>query len=155
MSEAGDTTHKYWAIRELLAHYKRLPPAPVPPNSTKAAYGRVELVRQLTLPDFLRAASPPPASVDSALPRSMESLGVWRGFLLYQWPTPSSDTEAESEKEAEAEPESAPPLPLRGALWITGMRDRAYVFDQNWLLLGARSSFVSLSIVYLSSSRAL
>ena len=28
-------------------------------------------------------------------------------------------------------------MPLRGALWITGVRDHAYVFDQKWLLLGS------------------
>lgn len=152
MSEPGDTTHKYWAIRELLAHYKRLPPAPVPPNSSKAAYGRVELAHRLTLPEYLRAAAAAPAPVpipasaqgpafvDSALPRSMESLGLWRGFLLYQWPAPAPGSQSPSQPPPPQSAGRTPlsvALPLRGALWITGVRDRAYVFDQNWALLGA------------------
>jgi beta-galactosidase len=43
MTEAGDTTDKYLAIREAISKYLPIPKVPIPANSTKAAFGRVQM----------------------------------------------------------------------------------------------------------------
>jgi beta-galactosidase len=43
MTEAGDTTEKYMAIRSAISRYLPPPQVPVPANSTKVAYGRIPM----------------------------------------------------------------------------------------------------------------
>jgi beta-galactosidase len=43
ISEAGDTTEKYFAIRNAISKYLPLPQIPVPANSSKIAYGQVQM----------------------------------------------------------------------------------------------------------------
>ena len=43
ISEPGDITDKYMAIRSAISKYLPLPQVPIPANSTKVAYGRVQM----------------------------------------------------------------------------------------------------------------
>jgi hypothetical protein len=43
LSEAGDVTSKFMAIRDAVSQYLPLPDFPVPSNSTKVGYGRVQM----------------------------------------------------------------------------------------------------------------
>jgi beta-galactosidase len=43
LSEAGDVTPKFMAIREAVSRYLPLPDIPVPANSTKVGYGKVQM----------------------------------------------------------------------------------------------------------------
>ena len=43
LSEAGDPTEKFFAIRKLISKYEKIPPIPVPGPSPKAAYGQVTM----------------------------------------------------------------------------------------------------------------
>ena len=45
LSEAGDPTDKYYAIKKVIEKYEPLPPIPVPPATPKAAYGKVALAK--------------------------------------------------------------------------------------------------------------
>uniref|UniRef100_A0ABM5GPV0 Beta-galactosidase isoform X2 n=1 Tax=Pogona vitticeps TaxID=103695 RepID=A0ABM5GPV0_9SAUR len=45
LSEAGDLTEKYFAIREVISMYKEIPEGPVPPTTPKFAYGDIPLVK--------------------------------------------------------------------------------------------------------------
>lgn len=50
LSEAGDPTEKYYALRKLISKYLEIPKIPVPGPIPKAAYGKVKLdkVRRAT-----------------------------------------------------------------------------------------------------------
>ncbi|VEN37659.1 unnamed protein product [Callosobruchus maculatus] len=60
ISEAGDTTEKYWITKELLEKYNpiktRLPE--VPPNPKKIAYANVKMTQELYLDDLLKTIEP-------------------------------------------------------------------------------------------------
>lgn len=43
MSEAGDTTQKYLAIRNEISKFYSIPQVPIPANSTKLALGKLKL----------------------------------------------------------------------------------------------------------------
>ena len=43
ISEPGDITNKYMAIRSAISKYLPLPQVPIPANSTKVAYGRIQM----------------------------------------------------------------------------------------------------------------
>lgn len=43
ISEAGDLTLKYFAIRDAISKYLPLPSVPMPKNSTKIAYGTIPM----------------------------------------------------------------------------------------------------------------
>ena len=45
LSEAGDPTEKYFALRKLVSKYLDLPPMPVPGPTPKATYGKVRLTK--------------------------------------------------------------------------------------------------------------
>lgn len=45
LSEAGDITEKYYAIRKVIGKYMPIPPGPVPPSTPKYAYGKVSMTQ--------------------------------------------------------------------------------------------------------------
>ena len=45
ISEAGDPTHKYLVMREVILKHQGLPPMPVPPPTPKYAYGAINLTK--------------------------------------------------------------------------------------------------------------
>ncbi len=81
LSEAGDITPKYYAIREVIQKYVDEPLPPVPPNREKKAYGTVELTEQIGLFDALSILSEP---VYSNVPKCMEEYGIGYGYIAYQ-----------------------------------------------------------------------
>ncbi|MGN6627647.1 MAG: glycoside hydrolase family 35 protein [Tepidisphaeraceae bacterium] len=82
LTEAGDTTPKYDACRQVIHQRLGIPGsgerfAPSP----KTAYGKVRLTEAAPLDRALPAVSSP---VESATPLSMEALGHGRGFVVYR-----------------------------------------------------------------------
>ena len=81
LTEAGDPTPKFWACREVLAHYHDQPLPEPPAPAPRLAYGEVELPEQVALWDALHRLSAPVVSVT---PEAMEYLGQDYGFMLYR-----------------------------------------------------------------------
>ena len=137
ISEAGDITSKFHAMRALIARHLSVSAFAVPSNASKRAYGRVAMraVSDLThvLDDhllalersMLRTREEPPPN-----PRELESLelhGQWRGFMLYHWICPSV-------------------VPLcSGQLLFERVADRAIVFDDKFRRLGIGAFALILS----------
>ncbi|MBB6729513.1 glycoside hydrolase family 35 protein [Cohnella zeiphila] len=81
LSESGDITDKYLAIREVIGRYAELPDEPLPPPARKLAYGEVRLTERARLFDsFDRLGEP----VSSVYPETMERLGQDYGFIWYE-----------------------------------------------------------------------
>ncbi|XP_078544461.1 beta-galactosidase isoform X2 [Lissotriton helveticus] len=53
LSEAGDLTEKYFAIREVIRKYKTIPEGPIPPTTPKFAYGKVSLTKASSVVEAL------------------------------------------------------------------------------------------------------
>lgn len=81
LSEAGDLTPQWFAIRELIEKRtgKKAPTLAVK-NSQKTAYGTVKLTRRADLFENLTTISTP---VRHAYPRTMEQVGQDFGYILY------------------------------------------------------------------------
>lgn len=45
LSEAGDITEKFYAVRKVIGKYLPLPPGPIPPSTPKHAYGKIFLTK--------------------------------------------------------------------------------------------------------------
>ena len=85
ISETGDLTTKYFALRVVFKKYTNLPSGPVPKNVTKFAYGKVELENTNLLMDmidhiFYDRYHP----IRSEIPLSMSALGLSYGFVIYR-----------------------------------------------------------------------
>eukprot|EP01132_Coremiostelium_polycephalum_P005310 gene5310-6615_t len=83
ITEYGDTTGKYFAIREGLANFGANISMPVPPNSTKYAYGQVQITQASSLFSQYQSLSIGPI-YQSGKPLSMEELKGYYGFVLYE-----------------------------------------------------------------------
>ncbi|KAK7465953.1 hypothetical protein BaRGS_00037491 [Batillaria attramentaria] len=83
LNEAGDTTMKYWAIRDIISKYVELPPQPVPPNTLKGNYGATQMTFVSTLQDALPTLCPE-GPVMSTYPLSMEEVKHYYGYILYR-----------------------------------------------------------------------
>lgn len=92
LTEAGDPTDKYYAIRESLSKLLGQPKEEVPPASKKRSYGKVILEEQSTLEEQLPAISQP---VKAAHPMTMEELGQNYGFVRYTTTIPKAIGEIE------------------------------------------------------------
>ncbi len=80
LSEAGDLTPAYFAVRQINEEFfGKLPPLTVK-NSEKAAYGTVKLTEKAFILDAAKAMAEP---VCSAAPKWQESIGQSVGFTLY------------------------------------------------------------------------
>lgn len=81
LTECGDVTEKYKAVREVIreATGKELPP--IPKNREKKAYGKVALTRSAGLLSNLDALSSP---IHSDVPRAMEEYGIGYGYIVYR-----------------------------------------------------------------------
>ena len=81
ISEAGDTNDKYMAIRKAISQYLPIPQVPIPGNSTKIAYGKVQMTYHIPLVDAIVEMSD--QCVNTLNPLTFEKLGQGYGFVLY------------------------------------------------------------------------
>lgn len=79
LSEAGDPTPKYFAMRETIGKYLPLPPGPVPPANPKMALGKYEMNMYSTLWNVVQLSK----QVTSTYPLSFEELSHAYGFVFY------------------------------------------------------------------------
>ncbi|XP_072139472.1 beta-galactosidase isoform X2 [Mobula birostris] len=108
LSEAGDPTEKYFAIREVIGKYKKLPAGPVLPATPKFAYGLIEVKKLQSVVELLSLLSS--ASVKSEYPLTFVEMKQYFGYMLYRTTLPISCTR---------------PTALSSPL--NGVHDRAYV----------------------------
>jgi len=87
LSEAGDMTEKYWAIRDTVSKYLPLPDMPVPSNSTKEAYGEVILTYQGHFLGTVYGEISP--VVISESPLTFEELSTFNGIVAYTTTVPA------------------------------------------------------------------
>ncbi|MDQ8737107.1 beta-galactosidase [Paenibacillus sp. LHD-38] len=81
LNEAGDSTEKYFAIRDIIAKYTDLPEMEVPKALPKQAYGTVLATCDAVLFDQLHQLSEP---IHSVTPEPMERYGQNNGFIVYE-----------------------------------------------------------------------
>lgn len=80
ISECGDLTDKFYAVREVVSKYVDLGPLELPEPINKKAYGQVNMSQQASLFESLDKLSTP---VQRTCPDPMELLGQNYGFILY------------------------------------------------------------------------
>ena len=81
LSECGDLTEKYHAIREMIQKYTGKVTELTVKNSVKQAYGKVKLTKSACLWDNLKEVSE--EVVSTSYPQSFEEIGLDFGFILY------------------------------------------------------------------------
>ncbi len=80
LTECGDVTEKYFAIRNVIKNHLKIELPPVPDDRQKASYGRVEFTEVATLTDNLQNLS---QAIFSNVPKCMEEYGIGYGYVLY------------------------------------------------------------------------
>ena len=80
LTECGDITPKYMALREVIAKHTGKTPPPVPENRPKKAYGKVALTEQASLFDNLGNLG---EKHFSNVPRCMEHYSQGYGYIAY------------------------------------------------------------------------
>ncbi|XP_054827031.1 beta-galactosidase-1-like protein [Eublepharis macularius] len=83
LSEAGDPTAKVYAIRTVIGKFQALPAGPMPPPTTKLAYGYVSLPQRINLLDILGLLSPV-QPIRTPFPLTFEAMSQAHGFILYR-----------------------------------------------------------------------
>ena len=81
LSEAGDITPKYLAVRDVIQKYVEDPLPEIPADREKKAYGKVALTEQVGIFDVLDVLSAP---VYSNVPKCMEAYGYGYGYIAYR-----------------------------------------------------------------------
>ena len=81
LSECGDVTEKYMAVREVIKKYVDYPLPKVPANRPKKAYGKVNLPEKTGIFCSLERLSSP---VHSDVPKCMEKYGIGYGYIAYK-----------------------------------------------------------------------
>ncbi|NXN95180.1 BGAL galactosidase, partial [Rhinopomastus cyanomelas] len=109
LSEAGDLTEKYFALREVIGMYKQLPEGLIPPTTPKFAYGNVYLQKVGTVVEILDRLSGA-GPVRSTYPLTFVELKQYFGFVLYRTTLPINCTK-----------------PTQLSSPLNGVHDRAYV----------------------------
>ncbi|XP_064362518.1 beta-galactosidase isoform X3 [Dromaius novaehollandiae] len=109
LSEAGDLTEKYFALREVIGMYNQLPEGLIPPTTPKFAYGKIPLQKVGTVVEVLDKLSPA-GPVKSTYPLTFVQLKQYFGFVLYRTMLPKNCTE-----------------PTQLSSPLNGVHDRAYV----------------------------
>lgn len=109
LTEAGDLTEKYFAIREVIKMYRKIPEGPIPPSTPKYSYGSVTMKMLQTVSDALETLSFS-GPVKSVYPQTFIQLNQAFGFVLYRTVLPVNCSK---------------PTPLSSPL--NGVHDRAYI----------------------------
>ena len=133
LTEAGDATTKFHILRETISKHEKFPITPVPANTTKFAFGRVQMTRLTTFLDVLPKLSASLGPINATLPLTMEQIGQNYGFAVYRTQIPKRFAQSKS------------------VLNITNLvRDRAIIFAgkirQATLFRGAKETSVSIII---------
>ena len=81
LTECGDVTDKYYAVRKVLSKYIDKPLPQVPKNREKFAYGTINCTKSTGLFSNISRLS---QKVDTNLPKSMEDMGFGYGYTLYK-----------------------------------------------------------------------
>ncbi len=81
LTECGDITPKYMAVREVIKDFVNYSLPEVPENRAKAGYGAIELNRSASLFENIKNLSAP---IFSNVPLPMESYGIGYGYILYE-----------------------------------------------------------------------
>ncbi|MFZ7942269.1 glycoside hydrolase family 35 protein [Neobacillus sp. 19] len=81
LTEAGDITEKFLAVRKMFEQYVELPEMNVPPNTPKKHFGVVQFTEHAALLDSLEQLSVPQQSQS---PLTMEHYGQAYGFIVYE-----------------------------------------------------------------------
>ncbi len=81
LSECGDVTEKYLAVREVIAKHTNKTLPPVPKNREKAAYGKVFAAASADLFENLGNLSAP---IFTEVPKCMEDYGAGYGYIVYR-----------------------------------------------------------------------
>ncbi|KAM9449698.1 beta-galactosidase [Clarias gariepinus] len=136
LSEAGDLTQKYFAIRDVIRKYKEVPHGVLPPSTPKFAYGAVEMKKLRTVTDSLDILSFS-GPVKTQYPVTFTDLGQHFGFMLYQTSLPV---------------DCVSPTPLSSPL--NGVHDRAYVsVDGVAVGILERDKVISINVTGKAGSR--
>nr|CAD7264350.1 unnamed protein product [Timema shepardi] len=89
LTEAGDPTGKYFAIREVVGRYLPLPDLALPETTAKGEYGVVSMFPVVSLlEDEVKSGLGTP-TVFEKYPLTFEALGQSYGFVLYETMVPS------------------------------------------------------------------
>ena len=80
LSECGDVTEKYLALREVISKYVDYELPPIPENRKKRAYGKCTLTQSGGFFDNLENLSSP---IFSNVPKCMEEYGEGYGYIAY------------------------------------------------------------------------
>ncbi|XP_067119019.1 beta-galactosidase-like [Centruroides vittatus] len=126
LSEAGDPTPKYFAIRDVIGKYLPLPSGPVPPANPKMDLGNIEMHIYSTLWNVLKVND----FLISKYPISFEEMSHGYGFAVYTTMVSFLTTD-----------------PVM--LYVPGLRDRGYVYVDQTLqgILSRGENIYSLPIV--------
>lgn len=81
LTECGDVTEKYKAVREVIREATGKELLSIPKDREKKAYGKVALTRSAGLLSNLDALSSP---IHSDVPRAMEEYGIGYGYIAYR-----------------------------------------------------------------------
>ena len=81
LTECGDVTAKYYAVRDVIKKYVDEPLPEVPANREKKAYGKVTLTECAGFFDSIDKLSAP---VHSDVPKCMEMYGTGYGYIAYE-----------------------------------------------------------------------
>ncbi|KAI2668147.1 Beta-galactosidase [Labeo rohita] len=132
LTEAGDLTKKYFAIREVISMYKEIPEGILPPSTPKFAYGQVQMKKLKTVSESLDLISVS-GPVKTLYPPTFTEMNQGFGFVLYQTVLPFNCLK---------------PTPLSSPL--NGVHDRAYISIDGGLVfnLTLGADFLSNWTVY-------
>lgn len=113
MTEAGDPTPKYMALRRIISRYLPLPDFPVPPSTPKRSYGTVRLLSCCTLLSPEGREKLATGVVSATKPKTFEALDQYSGLVLYETLLPAHFKRDPS------------------VLYAPGLADRGYVYVDN------------------------
>lgn len=109
MTEAGDPTDKFFAIRKMIGKYFPLPNIPVPPPVPKVNLPDVQMKPLSVVMDINSRRHLASYAVHGAVPLTFEALNQYSGFVLYETTLPRVSRD--------------PTM-----LLINDLRDRAYIY---------------------------
>ncbi|XP_069862600.1 beta-galactosidase [Dipodomys merriami] len=87
LTEAGDLTGKYFAIRKVIQKFEGIPEGPIPPSTPKYAYGKVVLEKVATVTEALDVLCPG-GPIQSYYPLTFIQVKQYYGFVLYRTTLP-------------------------------------------------------------------